>query len=187
MSFRPVSFQMGSCAGLRMGWGRGGGRGRGVICRWQWGIVVSAERLFGFFVFFFFSFCFSQSLTFFFFWLSLNAFNLFWRLPSLGVKPCIGDLWGFGCQILLLRWKKKKERIHVDLCVHAHTYVCLRHVDGCSEAAVEAASSHLHLILGALLCKCGRRKKTSRLKVLSLHKEVGDKKKKQVTRCLDCP
>lgn len=71
------------------------------------------------------------------------------------MKPCFGDLWGFGCQIPALR--DKKETIHVDLCVRSHPSicvcvrarlcVCLRHVDGCSEAVAEAASSHRYLIL----------------------------------------
>lgn len=43
------------------------------------------------------------------------------------------------------------------------------------------------LFLGLCYVNAGEKKKTSRLKVLFLHKEVGDKKKKQVTRCLDCP
>lgn len=70
MSFHPVSFQVGSCAGLRVGWGRGGGRGGGggggLYVGGSGGIVVGAERLFCFYVFFFFSLSVSlKSLTFF--------------------------------------------------------------------------------------------------------------------------
>lgn len=125
MSFRPVSFQMGSCAGLRMGWGRGGGRGRGVICRWQWGIVVSAERLFGFFVFFFFSFCFSQSLTFFF------SFD-FLLMLSIYFGDCQALVWSHASGIfgvLVVRYfywdEKKKKREYMWICVYTHTPMCV--------------------------------------------------------------
>ena len=125
MSFRPVSFHMGSCAGLRMGWGRGGGRGRGVICRWQWGIVVSAERLFGFFVFFS-SLSVSLSLSLFFFFFD------FLLMLSIYFGDCQALVWShasgiFGVLVVRYFYWDKKKRIHVDLCVytHTHTHLCV--------------------------------------------------------------
>lgn len=175
MSFHPVSFQVGSRAELGVGWGEVGYRAGGLYVGGCGG-VAGAGRLFCFYVLFFFSFCSSFSL----FWLSLNAFNLFCWLRRLAVKPCIGALWGLGCQILLLR--DKKETIHVDLCVCAHTLpsvfvrVC---VWGMLMGVQKQQRRLLHhistLFLGALLCKFGR--KTSKFKVLSLHKKVGDKKR----------
>lgn len=84
--------------------------------------------------------------------------------------------------VLVVRYfywdEKKKKREYMWICVYTHTPMC---VWGMLMGVQKQQWRLLHhtstLFLGLCYVNVGEKKKTSRLKVLSLHKEVGDKKK----------
>lgn len=113
-------------------WAEGGGWlyvGGGVGCWiWWWWGVCSWCRGYFVFVFFCLTFCFPQFLTLFDFFLMLSIY----------FADCVAAVWSHASGIFgvwavrYFYWEIKKEergrereRIHADLCVQAHTSICV--------------------------------------------------------------